>query len=73
MKFLTILSMAVFAAFAVAGPSQANTQGKGQVGKRQRLDGKGLMEMGYGKGGWDVERVDGMWKGYKCLTPLLKR
>lgn len=38
MKFLTFLSMATFAAFAVAGPLQANGQGKDQVEKRQVLD-----------------------------------
>jgi hypothetical protein len=35
MKFLVILSTVVFAAFAVAGPSQANSQDKDQAEKRQ--------------------------------------
>jgi hypothetical protein len=35
MKFLAILSIVIFAAFAVAGPLQATSQGGNQVEKRQ--------------------------------------
>ena len=35
MKFLAILSTVIFAAFAVAGPLQAYSQGGNQVEKRQ--------------------------------------
>jgi hypothetical protein len=38
MKFLTILSVVVFSAFAVAGPMQADSQVNGKVEKRQVLN-----------------------------------
>jgi hypothetical protein len=34
MKFLAILSMVIYTAFALAGPSQADIQGKDLVEKR---------------------------------------
>ncbi|KAJ5761798.1 uncharacterized protein N7511_005180 [Penicillium nucicola] len=60
MKFLNILSMAVFAAFAVAAPLQANTRGVEQVEKRQLTAmgcGKSLTGMGRGKIRWNVESL----------------
>jgi uncharacterized membrane protein YoaT (DUF817 family) len=38
MKFLAILSAVVFAAFAVAGPTQTNSQDESRVEKRQVCD-----------------------------------
>ncbi|KAJ5709154.1 hypothetical protein N7493_010488 [Penicillium malachiteum] len=38
MKFFAISSVVVFAAFVVAGPAPANSQGESQVQKRQRWD-----------------------------------
>lgn len=61
MKFITILTTITFATIAVAGPMQANSQGKDQVEKRQVSAWLPLaQEMVWEYIGWlrwDVDRV----------------